>query len=110
MIGRFGVPSAVESQGRLSARPGGPSSLMEVVWNTGLVSSANAGLMGPLLSDTEYVILNTDYTSRALICSCQDLNMGFFDANRRSCALLVVGISSIVRALSEINLLASNHR
>ena len=110
VIGRFGVPSAVESQGSLSVRPGGPSSLMEVVWNTGLVSSANAQLIGPLLSDTEYVILDTDYTSRALICSCQDLNMGFFAANRRSCALLVVGISSIVRALSEINLLASNHR
>ena len=92
VIGRFGVPSAVKSQGRLSARQGAPSSLMEVVWNTGLVSSANAKLMGPLLSDMEYVILDTDYTTRALICSCQDLNMGFFAANRRSCALLVVRI------------------
>ena len=40
----------------------------------------------------EYVILDTDYTNRALICSCQDLDMGFFAANRRSCALLVVRI------------------
>ena len=94
VIGRFGVPSAVKSRGSLtSARPGGPSSLMEVVWNTGPVSSANAAVMGPLLSDTEYVILDTDYTDKALICSCRDLNMGFFAANRRSCALLVVGIS-----------------
>ena len=92
VIGRFGVHSAVKSQGRLRARQGAPSSLMEVVWNTGLVSSANAKLMGPLLSDMEYVILDTDYTTRALICSCQDLNMGFFAANRRSCALLVVRI------------------
>merc|ERR1712110_1227429 len=76
------------SQGRLSARQGVPSSLMEVEWNTGLVSSANANLMGPLLSDMEYVILDTDYTTRALICSCQDLDIGFFAANRRSCALL----------------------
>ena len=90
VIGRFGVPSAVKSQGSLSPRPGEPSSLMEVVWNTGLVSSANAQLMGPLLSDMEYIILDTDYTTRALICSCQDLNMGFFAANRRSCSLLVV--------------------
>ena len=90
VIGRFGVPSAVKSRGSLtSARPGGPSSLMEVVWNTGLVSSANAAVMGPLLSDTEYVILDTDYTDKALICSCRDLNMGFFAANRRSCAFLV---------------------
>ena len=63
---------------------------MEVVWDTGLISSANTHMLGPLLSHIEYVILDTDYSSRALVCSCQDLNIGFFAANRRSCELLVV--------------------
>ena len=90
VLGRFGVPSSVKSQGGLRARPGSPASLMEVVWDTGLISSANTHMLGPLLSHIEYVILDTDYSSRALVCSCQDLNIGFFAANRRSCELLVV--------------------
>ena len=39
----------------------------------------------------DYVVLATDYTSRALVCSCQDLSVGGYGGlNRRSFNFLVV--------------------
>jgi len=90
VLGRFNVPSAVESEGTLSQSVSEPASRMEVEWNTGVVGQDHI-----MFSNMEYVIIDTDYVSRALVCSCQDLNLGFFAVNRRTCDFLVRPNTSI---------------
>eukprot|EP00091_Calanus_sinicus_P009481 TRINITY_DN22173_c0_g1_i1.p1 TRINITY_DN22173_c0_g1~~TRINITY_DN22173_c0_g1_i1.p1 ORF type:complete len:167 (-),score=25.94 TRINITY_DN22173_c0_g1_i1:14-490(-) len=70
VIGRFGVPSAVSSSGVLTQVSSTPADMF-VKWNTGVLRQA-------MFSKMRYVVLDTDYTSRALVCSCQDLNLGIF--------------------------------
>ena len=58
----------------------------QVKWETGVLRQA-------FFSPMEYVVLATDYTSKALVCSCQDLSVaGFGGLNRRSCDFLVVSV------------------
>ena len=90
VLGRFNVPSAVESEGTLSQSVSEPASRMEVEWNTGVVGQDHI-----MFSNMEYVIIDTDYVSRALVCSCQDLNLGFFAVNRRTCDFLVVSMNNV---------------
>jgi len=87
VLGRFGVPSAVKSSGILA--PTSPNSgAFLVKWETGVLRQA-------FFSPMEYVVLATDYTSKALVCSCQDLSVaGFGGLNRRSCDFLVRGDDS----------------
>ena len=57
-------------------------------------------------SPMEYVVLATDYTSKALVCSCQDLSVAAFGGlNRRSCDFLVVSVFQ----LHELQLHEINH-
>ena len=82
------MPSSVQSEGRLSlSDPGKPAS-MTVDWDTGILGNTL------MFSDMDYVVLDTDYTSRALVCSCQHLNLGFFAVNRRSCDYMIVSIKN----------------
>ena len=60
--------------------------ITKVTWDTSLAPLA---LATP--APAQYVVLDTDYTSRALVCSCRDLSIPFFRAHRRTCELLVVG-------------------
>ena len=61
-------------------------------WETGVLRHA-------FFSPMEYVVLATDYTSKALVCSCQDLSVaGFGGLNRRSCDFLVVSAWSRIRS------------
>ena len=53
---------------------------MEVEWNTGMIRNLRMN----------YIILDTDYNSRTLVCSCHDINLGFLSVNRRSCEYLIV--------------------
>jgi|ERR1711890_36263 len=80
VLGRFGIPSAVSSSGTLTqtSQAGGD---MLVKWDTGILRRA-------LFSRMTYAVLATDYDSQALVCSCQDLQMGFTGVNRRSCDYL----------------------
>merc|ERR1712154_288139 len=82
VLGRFGVPSAVHSEGTLSTTSPNNVAAMTVDWDTGVLGDM-------MFSDMDYVVLDTDYTSRALVCSCQHLNMGFFAVNRRSCSYMI---------------------
>jgi len=90
VLGRFGVPSAVESSGVLMPAGSSSSGSFSVKWETGVLRQA-------FFSPMEYVVLATDYTSKALVCSCQDLSVGGFGGfgglNRRSCDFLVRGNS-----------------
>ena len=82
VLGRFGVPSAVKSRGTLTqALPN--TSEMWVRWDTGVLREA-------MFSRMKYVVVATNYNTTALVCSCQDLNMGLLKVNRRSCDFLVV--------------------
>merc|ERR1719474_1020625 len=81
VLGRFGIPSAVKSRGSISQMSANPAE-MWVTWNTGLLREA-------MWSKMSYLVLKTDYNDTALVCSCQDLNLGVFAANRRSCDFLV---------------------
>jgi len=85
VLGRFGVPSAVTSMGLLTTSDP-PSGAMMVSWNTGLLRQA-------MFSKMEYVVLATDYDNKALVCSCQDLDMGFTGVNRRSCDYLIRNVT-----------------
>ena len=78
------MPSTVHSEGRLSVTDPGQAATMVVHWDTGVLGD------GLMFSDKDYVVLDTDYTSRALVCSCQHLNLGFFAVNRRSCDYMIV--------------------
>merc|ERR1719186_266954 len=42
-----------------------------------------------MFSGMNYLVLDTDYKTKALVCSCQDLNIGLFAVNRRSCDFLI---------------------
>ena len=53
---------------------------MKVELNTGMLTNIKMN----------YIILDTDYTTRALICSCQNINLGLWSAHRRSCEYLIV--------------------
>jgi len=75
VLGRFGVPSGVTSSGVIT----GSGSNMEVEWNTGMIRNLRMN----------YIILDTDYNSRTLVCSCHDINLGFLSVNRRSCEYLI---------------------
>ena len=58
----------------------------QVKWETGVLRQA-------FFSPMKYVVLATDYSSKALVCSCQDLSVaGFGGLNRRSCDFLVVSL------------------
>lgn len=81
VLGRFGIPSAVISKGTLSQMSAN-SAEMWVRWDTGVLREA-------MFSKMKYVVLDTDYNTNALICSCQDLNIGIFAVNRRSCDYLI---------------------
>ena len=60
--------------------------LQQVKWETGVLRQA-------FFNPIDYVVLATDYTSKALVCSCQDLSVGGFGGlNRRSCDFLVVSV------------------
>merc|ERR1711936_1370891 len=82
VLGRFGVPSAVHSEGTLTPTSPNNVAAMTVDWDTGVLGDL-------MFSDMDYVVLDTDYTSRALVCSCQHLNIGFFAVNRRSCDYMI---------------------
>merc|ERR1712154_632271 len=82
VLGRFGVPSAVHSEGTLRTTSPANLAAMTVDWDTGVLGDL-------MFSDMDYVVLDTDYNSRALVCSCQHLNMGFFAVNRRSCSYMI---------------------
>jgi len=82
VLGRFGVPSAVHSEGTLTTTSPNNAATMTVDWNTGVLGDL-------MFSDMDYVVLDTDYTSRALVCSCQHFNIGFFAINRRSCDYMI---------------------
>jgi len=82
VLGRFGVPSAVHSEGTLRTTSPTNVAAMTVDWDTGVLGDL-------MFSDMDYVVLDTDYTSRALVCSCQHLNLGFFAVNRRSCSYMI---------------------
>ena len=82
VLGRFGIPSAVMSKGTLS-QVSAKSAEMWVRWDTWVLREA-------MFSRMKYVVLDTDYDTNALVCSCQDLNIGIFAVNRRSCNFLVV--------------------
>ena len=84
VVGRFGVPSAVSSTGALLQTSSNPADMF-VTWATGVLHHA-------LFSKMRYIVMDTDYNKRALVCSCQDLNLGFFAVNRRSCDFLLVCI------------------
>ena len=84
VLGRFGVPSSVHSEGTLRRTDPASPAAMIVDWDTGLLADTF------MFSDMDYVVLDTDYTSRALVCSCQHLNLGFFAVNRRSCDFMIV--------------------
>jgi len=87
VLGRFGVPSAVKSSGTLTPASSN-SGAFSVKWETGVLRQA-------FFSPMEYVVLATDYTSKALVCSCQDLSVGGLGGlNRRSCDFLVRGNES----------------
>jgi len=81
VVGRFGVPSAVSSTGALLQTSSNPADMF-VTWDTGVLHHA-------LFSKMRYIVMDTDYNKRALVCSCQDLNLGFFAVNRRSCDFLL---------------------
>merc|ERR1712215_476323 len=81
VLGRFGVPSAVISRGTLTPVSSNQAD-MWVNWETGLLREA-------MFSRMKYRVLDTDYKTMALVCSCQDLNIGIFTANRRSCDFLI---------------------
>ena len=83
VLGRFGVPSAVHSEGTLRTTSPANVAAMTVDWDTGVLGDL-------MFSDMDYVVLDTDYTSRALVCSCQHFNIGFFAVNRRSCDYMIV--------------------
>ena len=86
VIGRFGVPSGVTSEGTLVKHDTwSVESDMSVSWNTGLLRSDQL-----MVSSMKYVIMDTDYTTRALVCQCQDINLAFVNANRRTCEYLIV--------------------
>ena len=71
----------------------------QVKWETGVLRQA-------FFSPMEYVVLATDYTSKALVCSCQDLSVAAFGGlNRRSCDFLVVSVFQ----LHECRLHEMNH-
>jgi len=82
VLGRFGVPSAVTSEGTLRTTNPSKVAAMTVDWDTGVLGDL-------MFSDMDYVVLDTDYTSRALVCSCQHFNIGFFAVNRRSCDYMI---------------------
>merc|ERR1711974_364196 len=87
VLGRFGVPSAVKSSGILTPASSN-SGAFSVKWETGVLRQA-------FFSPMEYVVMATDYTSKALVCSCQDLSVGGLGGlNRRSCDFLVRGNDS----------------
>ena len=67
----------------------GYGSDMKVEWNTGMLTNIKMN----------YIILDTDYTTRALICSCQNINLGLWSAHRRSCEYLIVSIGIILASL-----------
>merc|ERR1711936_744231 len=81
VLGRFGVPSAVRSRGTLTPVSSNQAD-MWVKWDTGLLREA-------MFSRMKYRVLDTDYKTKALVCSCQDLNIGIFATNRRSCDFLI---------------------
>ena len=83
VLGRFGVPSSVQSQGRLRTTNPASVAAMTVDWDTGVLGDL-------MFSDMDYLVLDTDYTTRALVCSCQHFNIGFFAVNRRSCDYMIV--------------------
>jgi len=84
VLGRFGVPSAVKSSGTLTPSSSNSGTFL-VKWETGVLRQA-------FFNPMDYVVLATDYTSKALVCSCQDLSVGGFGGlNRRSCDFLVRG-------------------
>ena len=82
VLGRFGVPSTVHSQGTLRSTSPASVAAMTVDWDTGVLGDL-------MFSDMDYVVLDTDYTTRALVCSCQHFNIGFFAVNRRSCEYMI---------------------
>ena len=82
VLGRFGVPSAVTSRGTLT-QVSSNTAEMWVRWDTGVLREA-------MFSRMKYLVLDTDYKTKALVCSCQDLNIGLFAVNRRSCDFLIV--------------------
>ena len=99
VIGRFGVPSGVTSEGTLAKHDTwSVDSEMSVSWNTGLLRSDQM-----MVSSMTYVIIDTDYTTRALVCQCQDLNLAFVNANRRSCEYLIVSPRELFSFLNFLN-------
>ena len=94
VLGRFGVPSAVTSRGILS-QVSSNTAEMWVRWETGVLREA-------MFSRMKYIVMNTDYKTNALICSCQDLNIGIFATSRRSCDFLVVRFTSSIIYLTKL--------
>ena len=95
------MPSAVKSSGTLTPSYSNSGTFLvrevspfsenitisqQVKWETGVLRQA-------FFNSMDYVVLATDYTSKALVCSCQDLSVGGFGGlNRRSCDFLVVSL------------------
>jgi len=45
-------------------------------------------LFSDIIGSSNFVVLDTDYSESGLVCTCQDINLLFTFAHRRSCSIL----------------------
>ena len=45
-------------------------------------------VMLDLIGSASFLVMDTDYDNYAMICTCQDVNLLFAFAHRRSCSIL----------------------
>ena len=43
-----------------------------------------------MVGSSSFVVMDTDYDSSAMVCTCQDMDLFFTYAHRRSCSILQV--------------------
>ena len=43
-----------------------------------------------VVGSSSFVVMDTDYDSSAMVCTCQDMDLFFTYAHRRSCSILQV--------------------
>jgi len=55
-----------------------------------LISSVRSALLyhKDVIGASSYIVMDTDYDSYAMICTCQDMDLFFTFAHRRSCSIL----------------------
>ena len=44
--------------------------------------------LSDIIGSSNFVVLDTDYSGSGLVCTCQDINLLFTFAHRRSCSIL----------------------